>query len=201
MADRTCPILTSPATDLAYWAGLIDGEGHIGIRQVRREDRGANYQGRFSLRMSDRGIILEFAEAFGLKVSERTYSNAISTCALSVTEASCGQAARVIAILLPCLRLKRKQAELVLKLEEEKRWPGLRTRGTGSHTYKMGDGRVITRKTSRTGQEHLDRWHGYYLEVRALNKPGRDMEILARLVQDDAEGQDQVPVEPLLSLF
>jgi hypothetical protein len=200
MADRTCPILTSPATDLAYWAGLIDGEGHIGIREVRRADRGVNYQGRFSLRMSDRGIIVAFAEAFDLTVSDRTYSNAISTCALSVTEASCGSAARVVAILLPYLRLKHRQAELVIQLEREKRQPGLRTRSSGQHAYKR-DGQIIMRERLRTGQEHLDRWRGYYLEVKGLNKPGRDGEAPAQLAQDDAEVQDQVPVEPDLSLF
>ena len=178
------PILSAPEVDLAYWAGLIDGEGHIGIKEVRRADRGENYMGRFSLRMSDRDIITAFAEAFGMTVSARTYSNAISTCALSVTEAGAGQAARVVEILLPHLRLKHKQAELVIQLEREKRRPGLRTRYTGSHTYKMRDGRVITRKKFRTGQEHLDRWRGYYLEVRALNKPERARKALAALDDD-----------------
>lgn len=176
MEDRTCPILAAPATDLAYWAGLIDGEGHIGIKEVRRNDRGENYQGRFSLRMSDRGIILAFAEAFGMTVSDRTYSNEISTSDLSVTEAGCGQAARVVDILLPYLRLKHRQAELVIQLEQEKRQPGLRTRPAGEHTYNMKDGRTIVRKKFRTGQEHLDRWRGYYVEVRRLNKPYREVD-------------------------
>lgn len=164
--------------DLAYWAGLIDGEGHIGIRcnpdRPERPTSASKYIARFQLRMSDREIIEQFAADFGMRVDPRSYQNALSHLPLYVTENAGGPAAQVLLQLLPYLRLKRRQAELAIQLEVEKRQPGLRTRYTSTHSYRMRGGRVITRKRYSTGQEHLDRWHSYYEEVRHLNKPGRE---------------------------
>jgi hypothetical protein len=181
-ALRTASELLAPAdrtggvdADLAYWAALIDGEGHIAIRYTPvRTGGGVAYQARFSLRMTDLGIVQKFADRFGLKVLPKSYKSALSVLPLYAAECSCGPAAQLLAVLLPYLRLKRRQAELAIMLEEEKRQPGLRTRFTSVGTYRRRDGGTVTRKRYSTGQEHLDRWHGYYLEVRSLNKPGRD---------------------------
>jgi hypothetical protein len=191
-ALRTASELLAPAdrtggtdADLAYWAALVDGEGHIGIRySPRRTGHGVAYQARFSLRMTDLGIVQKFADCFGLKVSSaKSYENALSVLPIYVTECGCRRAAQLLAVLLPYLRLKHRQAELVITLEEEKRQPGLRTQFSSMATYRRKDGTAVTRKRNSTGREHLDRWHGYYLEVRSLNKPGRDFGEAARPAQ------------------
>jgi len=205
MAQHTCPAMTASAVELAYWAGLIDGEGHLGIRYVKdrpeRPTGASRYIARMSLRMSDLLIVAEFADLFGTAPpGDRSFDNALSTKPIYGTEAGGRRAAHVAALLLPHLRLKVGQAELLIKLEEEKQVPGLRTRYTSTDTHYR-NGRPFTRKKFSTGQEHLDRWHRYYEEVKRLNRQGRNAEVPALPEQDDAEGQDQVPVEPDLSLF
>lgn len=169
-ADLLVPIC-KPNSDLSYWAGIIDGEGHIG---VRRNNNSTTYIARLSLRMSDRRTIENFAASFGLTVSPQTYFSALSNLPLYVTEVSGLKVAKILAQLLPYLSVKRRQAELAISLETEKRKPGLRTQVAGSYSLRSRHGGVMTRKRMRTGQEHLDRWHGYMLEVQALNRPARD---------------------------
>lgn len=133
--------------------------------------------------MTDREIIQQFASDFDMTVGNRTYQNELSVLPLYVTECSGRPAAQVVKVLLPHLRLKRRQAELCILLEQEKRQPELRTRLTSTATYRMRDGRVVTRRRYSTGQEHLDKWCGYFEEVQRLNKPGRDVAAAVRLVQ------------------
>jgi len=202
---RPFPVLAVglPETDVAYWAGLVDGEGHFGIHGNMVDPEGCMraYQARFSLRMTSEETIRSFAEAFGLTVEPRTYQNDFSVLPLYETCADSINAAAVALVLLPYLRLKKPQAEVIIRLETEKREPGLRTQPSMEHLRRMADGRTIKRRASSYSQEHLDRWHGYYLEVRGLNRPGRDPEAPAQPEQDGSGGQDQVPVEPDLSLF
>ena len=160
-----------PAAELAYWAGLFDGEGTIGIRN---NNNCTTYISRMALRMSDRWIVEDFAAAFGMTVSERTYHNALSNRPLHVTEVAGRRAAQILTQLLPYLRVKHRQAELAIALETEKRQPGLRTQMMGTYSLRSSHGGMMTRKRMRTGQEHLDRWRGYMEEISRLNRPGRD---------------------------
>jgi HNH endonuclease len=167
---------TADPLNLAYWGGIMDGEGHLGIRP---NNNAANYITVVSLRMTNEDLVEDFATDFAMATFGRVYDNELSVLPLYETTISGRGAARVAEMLLPYLRIKRKQAEFIIKLEAEKRQPGLRTRLTSVTERQMKDGRTIIRKTYSTGAEHLDRWHEYYLEVRRLNKPGRNFDIPA----------------------
>jgi hypothetical protein len=201
---REFPVVADHVTDLdlAYWGGLTDGEGSFSINPATNgKERITAYQSQFAMRMTDKPIIEAFAEAFGLTVSPRTYENDLSVLPLYVSETASINAAAVALALLPYLRVKKRQAELIIRLETEKREPGLRTQPSMEHLRQMADGRVIRRRATSYDQGHLDRWHGYYLEVRGLNRPGRDIAAPAQPEQGGTDAQDQVPVEPDLSLF
>jgi hypothetical protein len=182
LRDAVGPALMTVA-ELAYWAGLIDGEGSFGIkRDVPRPSRmmmGNSYIGRFSIAMTDRDLVARFAADFGMTVQDRPIGkNKLAKRAQWAAGVSGYPACVLAQTVLPYLHFKRRQAELVIALEEEKRQPGLRTRYAGTHTYRRGTV-VVTRKRYATAQEHLDRWDGYWREVKALNRPGRDV-VLAR---------------------
>lgn len=196
----------SPAEDLAYWGALLDGEGYLGIRYVKdrpeRPTGASRYIARLQLGMTDEALVRAFQTRFGTGKVCQHAATSRSGRPMYYTQVNGVPAAAIMTEVLPFLRLKRRQAELMIKLESEKRQPGLRTRCTGIYSYRRRDGRVVNRKRFATGQDHLDRWHGYFVEVRSLNRPGWDAEVPARPEQDDgAEVQDQVPVEPDLSLF
>jgi hypothetical protein len=172
MATVAESVATDP--DLAYWGGLVDGEGHIGIAWANRDGVRPRYTQVFALRMTERPIIQAFATKFGTAVSPRVYKNALSV--LPIYETACGghRAVAVVSTLLPYLRVKGGQAELLVKLHEEKQMPGLRAQEGAPQPRRMRDGNVIMRRPTGYSSEHLERWHSYYLKVRSLNKPGRD---------------------------
>jgi hypothetical protein len=166
--------------DLAYWGALLDGEGHLGIRmngdRPYRPTGASRYIARLSLGMTDERLVREFAVRFGIKtvqvvVAARHPERSAKLDSYRATTDGAG-AARILSEVMPFLRLKRRQAELMIQLEQEKCQPGLRTRYTGTFPYRRG-GQTVYRKKYATGQEHLDRWHGYFGEVKRLNHGGR----------------------------
>ena len=174
------PVPVGSAPDLAYWGALLDGEGHLGIRMNRdRADRptgASKYIARLGLGMTDERLVREFATRFGIKtvqvVEAARYPERSANLDSYRAEVDGAGAARILSEVMPFLRLKHRQAELMIQLEQEKCQPGLRTRYTGTFPYRRG-GQTVYRKKYATGQEHLDRWHGYFEEVKRLNHGGR----------------------------
>jgi hypothetical protein len=158
--------------ELAYMAGLIDGEGHIGVKRVvRPHDTGIQYTARISLRMTDESVIRDFANLFGRSVRAEGVYGPLSKRSLFNVEVSGKPAVPVLTALLPHLRVKDRQARACLRVEELKAGPGKRTRQTGEADYRMTDGRIITRKTFSIGQEIMDEMERIYQEVKLLNRP------------------------------
>jgi hypothetical protein len=120
---------------LAYLAGIIDGEGTIGITEVTRPlgDRrrvNSTFRAYLSITMTEPTIPLLLAETFGGKV--RTYpprrEGHKATMCWSIDS---GRAAAACEQLLPYLRLKRQQAELVIAFRSRtKDWTTRRMPGT-----------------------------------------------------------------------
>jgi len=160
---------------LAYYAGLLDGEGHIGIhRTVRKRDQGVQYGGRMSLRMSEREVIEQFAEDFGLSAGPANCGTRHAKREVFGVSAEGRRSRVLLEQLLPYLRVKRAQAELVIRLEAEKREPGLRSRKIP--TSRLMPGGVVVRSTaSAIGPETIARWEAMYVEVRKLNRPEHEI--------------------------
>lgn len=116
--------------DLAYLAGLIDGEGYIGIKLTRRKDaRSPIYHERIQVRMVHEQAIAFLARRLGGNYYlERPHS--AQGRSLYCWQASDALAAKILASLLPFLRVKRTSALTVLRLRKSKADPRARRRGS-----------------------------------------------------------------------
>jgi hypothetical protein len=120
--------------------------------------------------MSEPGIINHFAEDFSLSSRRANCGGSdLTRVPMYGVEVAGRGAAAILEQVVPYMRIKRRQAELLVQLEDEKRQPGLRTKKIP--TVRIVDGVEIHSTASATGQDHLDRWQGMYEECRALNRP------------------------------
>jgi hypothetical protein len=107
-------------TDIAYLAGLIDGEGYIGIKRITSKANGRvnpGYQERIQVRMIDEQAIKFLAETIGgTYYSEKPHAH--KGRPLYCFSASDKVAVRIIRTVLPYLRVKRAVAERVLAFRE-----------------------------------------------------------------------------------
>ena len=101
--------------DLAYAAGIVDGEGCISIVALRTGVRahGVDYSLLFVVRMIDPSAVFFLKEMFGGGLSvqkNKPPRRPIYNWGLSTKPAS-----RALKLLLPYLRVKKKQAELAIE--------------------------------------------------------------------------------------
>jgi len=92
--------------NLAYLAGLADGEGCFGITKTKNEC----YYARFSISMVDYSGVKVFEEVFGLRVRKQFLKNKPFYAVFATTD----NLERLIVKLLPYLRVKKKEAQLIL---------------------------------------------------------------------------------------
>lgn len=121
--------------DLAYAAGLIDGEGYIGItrlNEVRRTRRTIHYQPQIKVAMTERAGVAVLHELFGgyfyLQRRDRPRKDVWDWSVKGQ------QVKQVLLPLLPFLRVKRSQAEVVLSFVAE-REQNSKTRRWGVTNY------------------------------------------------------------------
>jgi hypothetical protein len=105
--------------DIAYLAGLFDGEGCIMIRPCKgkKYKRGIVYQGKLSIRMVEREALLYFRN----KTKVGGFRTDVETDRLRpITTWELGPAAaeELLKILLPHLRVKKEQASMYLKYRD-----------------------------------------------------------------------------------
>ncbi len=107
-------------TDKAYVAGLFDGEGCIHInRWAKALKNGHQYGLLCQIKMCDGRLLTGLHTQFGgnLKLDKRSLLNPKHSDIL-IWRVECRKAAAFLELLLPYLRLKRKQAELAIKLQK-----------------------------------------------------------------------------------
>ena len=108
-------------TDLAYAAGIFDGEGCIGIEKVNRPHRkNPEYKLRVIVVSTDRWLCEWLRFAFGGTVQERK-SHPTHTKDQWSWVAYCSTAAEFLRSVLPYMNLKRPQAELAIKFQSHKK--------------------------------------------------------------------------------
>ena len=108
---------------LAYLAGIIDGEGYIGIKKYSGKNCvSPTFHERIIVCMSEKYILDIFKKNFGGSIHIRIFKNKIiKTNKIGYAwEASDKKAANIVKIFLPFLRVKNKQAKIVLKLRKSK---------------------------------------------------------------------------------
>ena len=108
-------------TDLAYMAGIFDGEGYVGIQSDGKKSKHGkqNLRLRVAVTSTDEWLCqyLKFAMGGGIIVLKRVAPNR-RTC--YHWELSYRKAAEFLRLILPYLHLKRPQAELAIKFQEAK---------------------------------------------------------------------------------
>lgn len=115
-------------TTLAYLAGAIDSDGSIGIKRstyhirVRKDAKNATYSERIQLKQVTPQIPELLKECFGgaFRIEKPSTQDGKPLFSYGCTDK---QAARACELMLPYLRVKRRQAELVLELRKSKQ-PG-----------------------------------------------------------------------------
>ena len=103
------------ATLYAYLAGIIDGEGTIRIARTKSDNPNwsLKYSGAISIGMTDKKVIQLFVKTFGAKMRIECVSNRklIYRWGTSGNQ----KVPIILKPLLPYLRVKKKQAELVIR--------------------------------------------------------------------------------------
>lgn len=104
-------------TDLAYAAGIVDGEGCIGIRRKVQQGRFLSYDMRVSVGMANEWLPkwLRFAFGGSLTYYKSKQKNRQDQWAWRITS---NQALGFLKLILPYLTIKRPEAELAIAFQE-----------------------------------------------------------------------------------
>lgn len=163
-------------TDIAYCAGLIDGEGCIRVKKTKPykcQGRATpGYHAVIQLRMVDEPAIRFLAEILGgwyYKEKPHVTSGRPLYC-WSVSDQKCEDIVRAV---LPYLKVKKAQAETVLRLRELKRNASShKTKEVGTRNFpnRYGTPRIV--KNYSLSDEFVACCESEYLESRRLNKVG-----------------------------
>lgn len=104
--------------DLTYLAGLIDGDGSIIAQNVRRHDYANKFQIRLTVQVTQRNKRREHLEQIkSLIGAGRIQVNKKAIANYQLTEAS--EVYNFLEQLLPYLRMKKKQAALVIRIIQQ----------------------------------------------------------------------------------
>lgn len=146
-------------TTLAYLAGLIDGEGYVGVKKARAKNSVSPlYHERIQVRMVHEGAIALLASTLGGNYY-REKASAANGRPLFCYQASDAKAAAILDRLLPYLIVKRESAENVLRLRASKNDPRARLRG-GMTQRRLMDAGVLAEREA------------IYLRAKELNRVG-----------------------------
>lgn len=162
-------------TDLAYIAGLFDGEAHIGIKKEKpygctgRLTPG--YHARIFIRMVDEAAVRFVAETLGGRYfALKRYSNVLGKRPLFEYEATNARAGEILGLVLPYLRVKRRNAENILALRAlQAEGRKHRTKITSYHDFPNLYGTVRSVAQMSFSDEYVERCEALYLESKRLN--------------------------------
>lgn len=103
------------AIELAYLAGIIDGEGHIGIAGSKKPSNRIDWVLRLSISNTSEELMDWLDETFGHIVTTK-YKRLHRRAHVMVWRTSGRQTQEILRLVLPYLRIKREQAELALSM-------------------------------------------------------------------------------------
>lgn len=162
--------------DLAYIAGLMDGEAYIGIKKAkayRCQDRVTpSYHARIGIRMVDEAAIRFIAETLGgwYYREKRAIPNRQALWTYQVTDR---KAETILRALLPYLRVKRASADAVLALRDlQSRSKEHRTKVVGSRNFPNKYGTPRTVLTRAFSDEYVARCDALWARCKELNAVG-----------------------------
>lgn len=160
---------------LAYIAGIIDGEGYIGVKRMtsaRQDRRSPGYHARIQIRMVHEGAIKLIADTLGGWYFKEK-AHVVKGRPLFCYQASDASAENVIRKVLPYLIVKRDSAEAVLQLR------ALQADGRNHRTKIMGyrnfpNSHGTPRKVANCSfsDEFIAQLDAIYTQCKALNRVG-----------------------------
>ena len=164
------------AVDIAYIAGIVDGEGYIGIKKTsadKCQGRVNNgYHARIQIRMVDEPAIKFISETLGGWYYKEKPSVAKGR-PLYCFQASDKSAEAVLKTILPFLRVKKESAETVLNLRRIQAGSRKhRTKITGYRQFPNQYGTVRTVPNLAFSDEYIQSIHALYDRCKVLNKTG-----------------------------
>jgi len=164
-------------TVLAYLAGLVDGEGYIGIKKSAaykcQGRKTPGYHARIQVRMVDEAAIRLLAETLGGWYYREREAHA-NRRALFCYQASDKSAELILRKLLPFLRVKAEQAKSVLALRELKAESGKhRTKVTGERDFPNSHGTIRKVKNLSFSDAFVAQCEALYERCKALNHAAR----------------------------
>ncbi len=123
MCNELCYYLRMNKVQLAYAAGIMDGEGNIGIVKRQWSKRNDKYHLQVRVTMCDREIPEWFQSHFGggLSIRKRTNLNHRPVYTWQISHRSCIPMLKAI---LPYLICKKPQVELGIAFQQTKRFGG-----------------------------------------------------------------------------
>lgn len=162
--------------DLAYIAGLIDGEGYIGIKKSKayasQGRKTPGYHARIQIRMVDEPAIAFISEILGgWYYKEKPHS--AKGRPLYCYQASDQKAEDVLTAVLPFLRVKRQGADTVLTLRKlQSDGKKHRTKITGYRDFNHWTGKKIRIPNKSFSDEYVAACDALYERCRELNRVG-----------------------------
>lgn len=160
-------------TDIAYLAGIIDGEGYIGIKKTRRKECvSPTYQARIQVRMVDEPAIAFLAQTLGGSYYEEQ-PRVPKGRPLYCFQASDARAEAILRAVLPFLRVKRKSAEAVLAYRDmQARSHEFKTKLVGEKNFPNMHGTARMVPVFAFSDEYIARCEAVYARCKDLNRVG-----------------------------
>lgn len=163
-------------TDLAYIAGLVDGEAYIGIKKSRANKHltgrvNPGYHERIQVRMVDESAIKFIAETLGGWYYKEKASVAKGRPLYSY-QASDKAAAKILRLLLPYLKVKKRNALTVLELRKHKELPRKQTTISLPCMIPNRWGKLVEIGRRRLSKESVEYRDSLYQECKRLNRTG-----------------------------
>lgn len=161
---------------LAYLAGLVDGEGYIGIKRSKayacQGRRTSGYHARIQVRMVAEEAIKLLAETLG-GWYYREKSSAKNGRPLFCYQASDAKAENALRALRPFLRVKAASADAVLELRDmQKNGREHRTKITGYRMLNHWRGEPVRVANKSFSDEYVARCQALWERCRELNRVG-----------------------------
>ena len=162
--------------DLAYMAGLMDGEAYIGIKRTKPYKKltgrvNPGYHERIQIRMTDEPAIRFIAESLGGWYYAEKPSVAKGKI-LYCYQASDKKASKILQALLPYFRVKQEQAQAVLRLRQHKELPRSETMVLLPCMVRNRWGKTVPVGRRRFSEESVAYRESLYQRCKELNKTG-----------------------------
>lgn len=162
-------------TDIAYIAGLVDGEAYIGIKKSNSKSNGyisPRYAARLQIRMVDEQAIKFIANIFGGSYYKEKPS-AKKGRPLFCYQASDKIAQGILEILLPYLKVKEESAKTILALRKHQlSYLKHKTKITGYRNFPRHNGKDMFIPSYALSDEYIATCESFYLQCKKLNKVG-----------------------------